>query len=249
MSALAPGVSSRFTHQNLCAASCNIVRIAKPAIDVGLNTNNKDQLLSFWQNEIGLPFSETLPVGRGVHQLRHAIGNSVLKINFNREPLPATPPSGYRHLSIARPTITTPRELVDPDGNCVTLLPAGRDGIEQLQVRIAVRSLDAHHDFYERVLGFEPSHDGRYRCGASLISFEQDNRVSADAQMRGVGYRYLTIQVFDVVGEHRSILARGAQEGAAPVRLGDVAYISFVRDPDGNWIEISQRKSITGSLD
>ena len=35
----------------------------------------------------------------------------------------------------------------------------------------------------------------------------------------------------------------------APVRLGDVAYISFVRDPDGNWIEISQRKSITGSLD
>jgi hypothetical protein len=31
--------------------------------------------------------------------------------------------------------------------------------------------------------------------------------------------------------------------------LGDVAYISFVRDPDGNWIEISQRKSITGSLD
>ncbi|HBK11323.1 MAG TPA: VOC family protein, partial [Gammaproteobacteria bacterium] len=40
----------------------------------------------------------------------------------------------------------------------------------------------------------------------------------------------------------------GGAEGMAPVRLGDVAYISFVRDPDGNWIEISQRKSITGSL-
>jgi lactoylglutathione lyase len=35
----------------------------------------------------------------------------------------------------------------------------------------------------------------------------------------------------------------------APVKLGDVAHISFVRDPDGNWIEISQRKSITGTLD
>ena len=67
--------------------------------------------------------------------------------------------------------------------------------------------------------------------------------------MRGVGYRYLTIQVFDVVGEHQALLARGANEGSAPRRLGDVAAISFIRDPDGNWIEISQRKSITGSLD
>ena len=67
--------------------------------------------------------------------------------------------------------------------------------------------------------------------------------------MRGIGFRYLTIQVFDVVGEHRALLARGASEGFAPRRLGDVAAISFVRDPDGNWIEISQRKSITGSLE
>ena len=46
-----------------------------------------------------------------------------------------------------------------------------------------------------------------------------------------------------------AVLAGGGAEGMAPVRLGDVAYISFVRDPDGNWLEISQRKSITGSLD
>ncbi|GIR63492.1 MAG: hypothetical protein CM15mP68_1580 [Pseudomonadota bacterium] len=42
-------------------------------------------------------------------------------------------------------------------------------------------------------------------------------------------------------------LPTAAKKALAPVRLGDVAYISFVRDPDGNWIEISQRKSITGS--
>jgi catechol 2,3-dioxygenase-like lactoylglutathione lyase family enzyme len=225
------------------------VRIAKSAIDVGLHTNNRDALLAFWQNEIGVPFVEPLPVGRGVLQLRHAIGDSVLKINHNRDPMPANPPSGYRHLSIARASVTTPRELIDPDGNHVALVPVGRDGIQQLQVRLAVRSLDAHHDFYRRVLGLEPTGDGRYRCGASLISFEQDRHAIPDAQMQGIGYRYLTIQVFDVVGEHRAILSRGGTEGAAPLRLGDVAYISFVRDPDGNWIEISQRKSITGSLD
>jgi lactoylglutathione lyase len=83
----------------------------------------------------------------------------------------------------------------------------------------------------------------------SLLALEHDANADGDAQMRGIGYRYLTIQVFDVVGEHAAILSRGGKEGSAPVRLGDVAYISFVRDPDGNWIEISQRKSITGSLD
>jgi hypothetical protein len=30
--------------------------------------------------------------------------------------------------------------------------------------------------------------------------------------------------------------------------LGSTARISFVRDPDGNWIEISQRASLTGTL-
>ena len=114
---------------------------------------------------------------------------------------------------------------------------------------VAVRDVAAHQDFYARVLGLTATADGRFRCGASLLSLEHDARADGDAQMRGIGYRYLTIQVFDVVGEHAAILSRGGKEGSAPVRLGDVAYISFVRDPDGNWIEISQRKSITGSLD
>lgn len=224
------------------------MRIAKAAIDVGLHTTNKDAMLAFWQREIGLPFHETLPVGRGVHQLRHGIGESVLKINHNRDPLPATPPTGYRHLTIAQPGVASPRALTDPDGNRVTLVPPGHDGIEQLQMQVAVRELDAHRDFYGRILGLTET-DGRFRCGVSLLSLVRDEHATSDAQMRGIGYRYLTIQVFDVVAEHREILARGGREGSAPVRLGDVAYISFVRDPDGNWIEISQRKSITGSLD
>ena len=225
------------------------MRIAKAAIDVGLNTTNKESMLEFWQHEIGLPFLETLPVGRGVHQLRHGIGDSILKINHSRDPLPQTPATGYRHLTIAQPGILTMRELEDPDGNRVTLVPTGTNGITQLQMHLRVRDLDAQHDFYGRVLGLEATDDGRYRCGVSLLSFERDARVDADAQMRGSGYRYLTIQVFDVVEVHHTILSRGGIEGAAPARLGDVAYISFVRDPGGNWIEISQRKSITGSLD
>ena len=226
-----------------------MMRIAKPALDLGLYTNQRDPMLRFWQQTIGLEFSETLPVGGGVHQLRHAIGDSVLKINHARAGLPAAPPTGYRELTIARPDATSVRNFTDPDGNRVTMAPSGHSGIDQIEIRVAVRSVSAHEDFYGRILELPQEEDGRFRCGASLIAIEHDPAAQADAQMRGVGYRYLTIQVYDVVAEHRSILARGGTEGAAPLRLGDVAHISFVRDPDGNWIEISQRKSITGSLD
>ncbi len=225
------------------------MRLAKAAIDVGLFTTQLDPMLAFWQREIRLPFHETLAVGAGVRQLRHGIGESVLKINHSRDPLPSAPAAGYRHLTIAQPGVVAARELTDPDGNRVTLVPPGHDDVQQLQMHLRVRDPAAHDDFFGRVLGLAPTGDGRYRCGVSLLSFERDALACADAQMRGVGYRYLTIQVFDVVGEHHALLARGASEGSAPRRLGDVASISFVRDPDGNWIEISQRKSITGSLD
>ncbi|MHB8576260.1 MAG: VOC family protein [Dehalococcoidia bacterium] len=44
------------------------------------------------------------------------------------------------------------------------------------------------------------------------------------------------------------MIARGVEEGRPPVTLGSVARISFIRDPDGNWIEVSQRASLTGPL-
>ena len=45
------------------------------------------------------------------------------------------------------------------------------------------------------------------------------------------------------------VLAHGGREARAPVTLGTTARISMVRDPDGNWIELSQRASLTGSLE
>lgn len=35
----------------------------------------------------------------------------------------------------------------------------------------------------------------------------------------------------------------------ASVTLGTTARVSMVRDPDGNWIELTQHASITGSLE
>lgn len=73
----------------------------------------------------------------------------------------------------------------------------------------------------------------------------QDQSVSTDPLLRAPGYRYGTVQVFDMVQTHAGVLARGGREGDAHVRLCDV---SFVRDFDGNWLEISQRKSLVGTL-
>lgn len=219
--------------------------LAKPAVDVGLFTQHRDPMLRFWQQEAGVPFSEMLPLGGGLQQHRHAIGDSVLKINHSRQPLEQSAPGGIRALTIGRPEVTAPRALEDPDGNRVTLVPAQ---VTALCVDLTVSDLAAHRRFYGEALGLPEPSPGTFACGASRIRLSAGES-ARDPEQRAPGYRYLTVQVFDVRGIHQAILDRGGREGRPPVQLGDVACISFVRDPDGNWIEISQRKSITGSLD
>jgi catechol 2,3-dioxygenase-like lactoylglutathione lyase family enzyme len=222
--------------------------LAKPHLDVGLMTNALEPMLAFWQQAVGLPFEEVLPLGRGRRQHRHGMHGSVLKINHWRDPLPAAPSSGYRELLIARDGLGERRELSDPDGNRVILVPRGEGGVMGIGLRLGVRDEDMFHRFYRDALQLEPVGPNRYRCGDSVLSFRLDPSAPGDAAMDGRGFRYLTIQVWDVDAEHRGVLARGGREGLAPITLGTVARISFVRDPDGNWIEISQRASLTGPL-
>lgn len=224
------------------------MELAKPALDVGLFTNRLEPMLAFWQQDAGVPFVELLPVGRGLDQHRHAIGDSVLKVNHAREPLPDSAPAGYRVLSLARPGLDRPLERVDPDGNVLRLVPDGWDDVHQLRLSLVVTDLERHRSFYGRVLGLPEPRPGRFDVGASQLELAA-GRATPDPDQRARGYRYVTLQVFDVRRVHAEILARGGREGMAPLKLGDVAHISFVRDPDGNWIEISQRKSITGTLD
>jgi lactoylglutathione lyase len=225
-----------------------MIDLAKPALDVGLFTNDRDAMLAFWQQDAGVPFSELLPLGGGLQQHRHAIGQSVLKLNHARAPLPDAPPGGIRRLLIAREGIAESRPLQDPDGNALVLVPPGNDGIVQLRVELVVNDLAAHRAFYGEALGLPALDERTFCCGASQIRLIE-GPATRDPVQQARGYRYMTIQVFDVKGVHAGILARGGREGRPPVRLGEVAHISFVRDPDGNWLEISQRKSLTGSLD
>ena len=225
------------------------MKLAKQQVDIGLSTNNLGPVLAFWQQQPGIRFDHVLPIRPGHDQHRHDIGGSVLKINHHDSPLPANRPSGYRELLIAQPGLTEPTRLADPDGNRLMLVPHGHDGVTQIGVRIAVRDLDAHRRFYGAALGLAEERPGRFRAGASVVILEQQPEAPDDAQMQGPGWRYITFQVFKVDEEHAAVLAKGGREALAPITLGTTARISMVRDPDGNWIELSQRASIVGTLD
>jgi lactoylglutathione lyase len=224
------------------------MRLAKEHIDVGVFTNRTDDMLAFWQGEVGLPFEEMLPIGGGLRQHRHAMNGSVFKLNSARDPLGEEPLSGYRELRIARAGLPSPRTLTDPDGNRVTLVPQGVSSIVGIEVVLAVRDEGAFHAFYGDALQLERAAERSYRCGDSLLTFAHDPGAVEAGRMTARNYRYITIQVWDCDAEHAGIIARGGREGRPPLTLGSTARVSFVRDPDGNWIEISQRASLTGAL-
>jgi catechol 2,3-dioxygenase-like lactoylglutathione lyase family enzyme len=152
---------------------------------------------------------------------------------------------------VAREEVRAPRLMVDPDGNRLRLVPPGHDGVNQLAVVIGVRSLSEHRRFYGEVLGFTEqtwSGGAAYRLGDSLVLLMQDTAATADPVRHAGGWRYITLQIGDIDAIHADLRGKGVREGLAPVTVGSVARISMILDPDGNWIELSRRRSIVGSL-
>jgi lactoylglutathione lyase len=236
------------------------MELAKDSLDIGIFTNRLDEMREFYSERVRLPYQELLPVGNGVRQYRYGLLGSVLKINHSRDPLPQRTPGGYSRVTIADQRTPIPFALNDPDGNQVQLVPNGQSGIDQIGIHLEVTNEADFDRFYGEVLGAEKIAPKRYRLGKTVLSFAADQKArraerstsSSAAEvllsMRAVGIRYITIQVRDCAAEFKRLMAMGVWEGSAPVTLGEVARICFIRDPDGNWIEISQRASLTGPL-
>ena len=141
--------------------------------------------------------------------------------------------------------------MADPDGNRVQLVPPGYLGITQIAVAMAVRNLAEHRRFYGDILGFAEQswpNGAAFRLSESLVCLEQDAGATVDPVRAARGWRYITLQVADIDAVHDELRRKGVREGLAPVTLGEVARISMILDPDGNWIELSRRASIVGSL-
>jgi predicted enzyme related to lactoylglutathione lyase len=215
------------------------MELAKPRFDAGLYTNNLQPMLAFWQEEVGAAFDRLTPMGPGRVQHRHLINGCTFKINHYETPLDPAPDSGYREVLVAREGLTAPRSLTDPDGNRVTLVPPGWSGVDELGVRVAANDPAAHRRFYEQALGFVPADSG-CRLGGCMVLLDQAAAPVIEAPMNARGYRYLTLGVVDAERAHAQAVAAGARE-AAPVRaFGETVRFSLLRDPDGNWVELTQ---------
>lgn len=218
---------------------------AKSALDVGFYTNDLEAARSFWADSIGLGYEELLKVGGGVHQHRYTLHGGVLKQNVARDTLePGT--SGFLRLRIAA-DIDEVASFVHPDGVPVELVPMGHDGISAVEITLAARSVDHTASILIEAFDARPE-GGRIHIGETLIAFDHQPGRAPAGPSRSLGCTYITTQVFDVQKQHERFIRKGFTEGMAPMRLGDTAAISFVRLPDGDWLELSQRANLTGDL-
>lgn len=223
------------------------MKLAKPSLDVGLFTNNIEPMLRFYQDEVGLPFEELLPTGGGARQHRHGLNGSVLKINESREPVITGAPTGYSRLTIVTERVKAATDTTDPDGNQLRLLPPA-GAARWIEIDVSLADADAGRKYYAQALGFEDAGGDTFRCGTTLIHLVHRPQQPPTGDLRASGFRYLTVQVWDADAEYSHAVAHGGTGAMPPRTSGAVARFGFVRDPGGNWLEISQRASLTGPL-
>lgn len=223
------------------------MRLAKPHLDIGLFTTDIAAHSAFWGQTIGLRLDHKLDFGTGMIQHRYDAHDSVIKVNDHPSELPKYRRSGLVGLTIARadrPALDTQH----PEGDRVRVVSPGTDGVVGIGITIRTPDVVKMMDFYRRAMEFEEVDPNTVRCGDSLLFFEKgpapDNHPSHF--IGGSGFRYLTVQIFDADAAMADILARGGRLGQACVNFGEVARYGFILDPDGNWIEMSARTSLTG---
>ncbi|MEQ8798180.1 MAG: VOC family protein [Salinisphaeraceae bacterium] len=231
------------------------MHLAKPHLDIGLFTADIQAQRAFWREGAGLRLDQELELPSSVAppdgpqpeqwvQHRFDAHGSVVKVNHWRGELPALPPSGYVALTIASDNPQS-WEGRHPDGGQVRLVPAGTDGIERIAVTVNTPDPRRMMAFYCEAMACERISSHTARCGDTLLFVQQGDGGGIDEHFIGPGFRYLTMQVFDADQACASIVAAGGRLAREPFGVGDIARIGFVQDPDGNWIEISARTSLT----
>ncbi len=221
------------------------MRLAKPHLDIGLFTNEIDAHRAFWNEVIGLRLDHELKLGNGWIQHRYDAHDSVIKVNHVTETLARLPRSGYTALTLASAT-HAPFSGDHPNGDHVRVVAPGTDGVVGIGITVTTPEPARMMDFYLGAMEFDEVAPTVARCGDSLLFVERGDGGAITEDFIGPAFRYLTVQIFDADESCNDIVARGGRLGRAPVSHGDVARYGFVCDPDGNWIEISARASLTG---
>lgn len=222
------------------------MRLAKNHLDIGLFTNDIAAHRRFWSETAGLRLDHELALGiDGIVQSRFDAHDSVIKVNDCPQALPALPRSGYVGLTIARSGAPA-WSGTHPGGDTVRLVPPGTDGVVGIGVTVSTPDPARMMRFYTEALELEAVADDVARCGDSLLFVVEGPGGAPTPSFIGPNFRYLTIQIYDCDAVCARVAGRGGAIGREPVTLKDVARYGFVLDPDGNWIELSERFSLTG---
>lgn len=222
------------------------MQLAKAHLDVGTMVNDWEAAEAFWANTIGLQYEKYEKIGGGVRQYRFGVNGTVVKVNHSRTPLNVEP-TIHRRLRIALARCSEPENFADPEGVEIELVPVGHDGIVGIEIVNATADPVAARRFWVDGLGSQEFGDGRYKLGDTIITCLHEPGLIGPTTRNAAGFRYLTVQVTDVDTDYARLVDMGFIGEVDPVSLGETARISFVRDPDGGYVEVSERAEVTGS--
>ena len=220
-------------------------RVSRPLFDLGLFSGNP-AMLDFYEHVLALPLEDILQHSPTYQERFYGIASSghhcSLKINYTTEGMePGV--SGYTGLLIAREGLNEPRTHTDPDGLAVTLVPPGWRGITGVGIEITVPDIDAQRRFLVDVLGCVPDtaddSEHGYTSGETRV-FVKAGATGWPSPTWRNGFNYILVPVDDVAEAHSYAITLGAAHGLRPIRLADRCVFSWIRDPNGNWVEFVQ---------
>lgn len=217
---------------------------AKANLDVGFMINDWEAAQSFWADAVGLEYVKFEKLGGGVRQHRFDAHGSVVKVNHSRTPVEAQP-TIYRRFRVVG-DVTEPTLLNDPEGVEVEVVPPGHDDVTSIEIRIATADPAQARRFWADGIGGDEFAPNRYRIGDTIVTCVHEPGLAPMTTRSRAGFRYLTVQIHDVDTEWARLVDMGFGPELAPVSLGETARVSFVRDPDGGYLEVSERAEITG---
>ncbi len=222
--------------------------LARPGIDLGLPTDNEKARRAFYE-ELGLTHLMTDHVMAGQDEVYYTLHDSWLKIVTTDQPMPAGV-SGYDELLIVDRAAVQVSTLIDPDGLRVSVVPPGYRGIDQVGIVVKVNDVAAQERFL--VNGMRATaEDSGFRVGNTIFFLEKSDPPVNPGPMFARGFTMVSLIVRDIVSAHQELIAGGGSHGLRicddPIVPGRCLF-SFVRDPNGNWIELVQFEELSGPL-
>ena len=212
--------------------------LAGHALDPGLFSDNLGPMQAFYTEEVGLPLLERLEHSDAYAEVFFALREGKLKINHALIERMDASTSGYRELYLAG-GVAEARTLEDPDGLTVHLVPTGDRGVSNVGVVVVVPDVEQQQRFIVDGMGGVES-DGGFTVGDTRLFVLEDATAPVPTPVMRRGFTYFSLIVDDVKACQKALVAAGGSPSLRLLQIADRCSFCWIRDPNGNWVEIVQ---------